>query len=356
MSKVKYGIIGFGGIAENRLAKEGFCADASRFSPHPHAVLIGATDVNPDRRQAAEALGLQWYESAEALLAQERIEAVFVATNNRSHAAVAKAAMESGKHCLVEKPIATSLQDLRELRRLARERNLILDVDHMMVHNSYNLRARSLLEEGAIGGINDICLHMEFLYGADPGEAASWRCSVPEELGGPIGDVGSHCLYMAEFLLNSRITRLACVYLPRTLDIAVENGACIEFETESGVHGGARVAFNRPRGGLAGTLMNLGYEIYGSGGTIRGCGTLFQLSGHPEEPVPIRLELENTSGPEVIRLDEVDNIYQAVISRHARAVRSGTFSDCKEALHNLAMIVACHESAQHNGEMLRIRE
>ena len=49
MAKIKYGIIGFGGIAENRVAKEGFACDKSRFAPLKKAQLIAATDVNPAR-------------------------------------------------------------------------------------------------------------------------------------------------------------------------------------------------------------------------------------------------------------------------------------------------------------------
>jgi predicted dehydrogenase len=356
MKKVKYGIIGFGGIAETRIAKEGFCGDRNRFPPHPQVELTCATDINPMRKAAAESLGLQWYDSADALLDRKDIEAVFIATNNRSHAAAARSAIVCGKHCLVEKPIATTLEDVRELQRLARARNLNLSVDHMMVHNSYNRRARALVQEGAIGEVNDVCLHMEFIYGSTPAEAASWRCAVSEELGGPIGDVGSHCLYMAEALLNSRIIRLSCVYLPRTLVIEAENGAYVQFETGSGIRGSARVAFNQPRGGLESTLLNLGYEIYGTAGAIRGYGTLFQLSGHGDEPIQIRLDVDTKQGRDTLHLDKVDNIYQAMISQHAQSIQSGEFVDSQEALHNLGMILACHESAGKNGAFLEIEE
>ena len=54
MSKIKYALIGFGGIAENRIAKEGFACDRARFQPLPNAELTGATDVNPARRAVAE--------------------------------------------------------------------------------------------------------------------------------------------------------------------------------------------------------------------------------------------------------------------------------------------------------------
>ena len=60
MYKVKYALVGFGGIAENRIAKEGFACDSKRFRPLRNAKLVGATDVNPARRAAVEALGLGW--------------------------------------------------------------------------------------------------------------------------------------------------------------------------------------------------------------------------------------------------------------------------------------------------------
>jgi len=258
MEKVTYGIIGFGGIAENRIAREGFGLDTSRFQGHESAQLVAATDINPSRQSAAEALGLTWYPSAEALLEDERLDAVFIATNNASHAGIAKQAILAGKHCLIEKPMAHTLEAARELRGLAREHGISLGVDHMMTKNSFNRKARELIAEGALGDVNDLVLHMEFYYGSTPEEAGTWRCSKPEEVGGPLGDVGCHCLYMGEFLLDDVITEIACTLSPRTLDINVENGAFIHFKTAGGLNGSARVAFNQPRGGLLGTLANLG--------------------------------------------------------------------------------------------------
>ena len=60
MAKIKYVLVGFGGIAENRVAKEGYACDKKRFKPLKNAVLTGATDLNPARQAAAEALGLSW--------------------------------------------------------------------------------------------------------------------------------------------------------------------------------------------------------------------------------------------------------------------------------------------------------
>ena len=224
----------------------------------------------------------------------------------------------------------------------------------MMTENAYNQRARDLISRGAIGKVNDIVLHMEFCYGYTPQEAASWRCSDPEEIGGPIGDVGSHCLYMAEFLLGSEIGSLSCVYTPRTLDIAVENGALIQVSMKDGTQGTVRVAFNQSRGGLEGTLINLGYEVYGADGIIRGYGTLFQLSGHPGETVQIRLEVERSGVIENIRIEDAPNIYQAVIAGHALSILDDTPLNAEDAMHNLELILCCYRSADKHGNTIAL--
>lgn len=350
MEQIRYGIVGFGGIAENRIAKEGFALDKSRFSQSLPFSLAGATDLNPARKPAAEALGVKWYDSYDQMLADPRIQAVYVATSNSTHFDVAMRALRADRHVLVEKPVTTRLEDARTLMKIAGERSLSLSVNLMMTKNMYNCKARELLVHQAIGTPDYALFHMEFLYGEDPGEAATWRCSVPDEIGGPIGDVGGHCLDMAEFLFRQRICSVACVYYPRTLDIAVESGALIIYTLEDGKRGSVRVAFNQPRGGDFGTLSNLGYEIYGDRGILRGCGTMFQLSGHSDEPIAIRLELETPELSRTYSLSGPVNIYQAQIGEHADSIRNNRPIDGSQGYRNLRLVLACHESAAQGGK------
>jgi predicted dehydrogenase len=353
-TKVRYAILGFGGIARNRIAREGFACDRKRFRPLSGVALIGATDLNPGQEKAAQDLGLKWYPSSKALFQDPAIDAVFIASNNASHFSLGKQALQAGKHVIVEKPMATTLADARKLAAVAAGRNLSLAVDHMMIYNSFNTEARGLVARGALGEVNDICLHMEFYYGSTPEEAATWRCSEPAELGGPIGDVGSHCLYMAEYLTRSRVRTLGAVFTPRTLKICAENGAFIRFRMENGLTGSARVSFNDPRGGLEGTLLNLGYEIYGTKKTLRAYGTLFQLSGHPDEPVKLRLELESGGVAEAIRPGRIENIYQRVILNHAASIRSGQRLTGEDGVHNLKLVLAAYKSAAEGGREIRV--
>jgi predicted dehydrogenase len=159
---------------------------------------------------------------------------------------------------------------------------------------------------------------------------------------------------MAEFLLDSEVESLACVYTPKTLDLTVENGAFVHFQLGSGKQGTVRVAFNQPRGGLESTLTNLGYEIFGTNGVVRGYGTLSQLSGNRGEPIEVRLEIDRFEGTRKVDVDQVQNIYQAVISRHARSILEDAPMDAAEALHNLDLILACYRSADLQGKTIRL--
>lgn len=355
MKKVRYALIGFGGIAENRLAKEGFACDKARFKPLKKAELIGAFDVNPARKAAAVALGLKWYGTIDEILADPTIDAVDIATNNTNHAPIALKALAAGKHVIVEKPIATSIEDAKAMVKMAAKKKLSLCVDHMMVNNVFNIIAKAQVAAKSMGEVNDCCFHMEFLYGATPDEAATWRCSKVEEMGGPIGDVASHCFYLAEFVFGSTIKSVAAVYLPKTLGIKAEDGAYIKFTMANGISGSAKVAFSEPRGGLVGTFSNLGYEVYGTEGVLRGFGTMFQISGHKDEPYKIRLELETKDGVKKFTPKSFPNIYQSLIEHHAESILSGNLLNGEDGLRNLQLCLASHQSAQNGGKVIKIK-
>lgn len=354
MAKVRYVLVGFGGIAENRVAKEGYACDRKRFRPLKTAQLVGATDVNQARKAAAEALGLKWYASLDDVLADKSVDGVYVATNNASHAAIAIAALKAGKHVIVEKPIATSVADARKMDALARKKGLSITVDHMMVNNAWNIAAAKAVQSGSLGKVNDSCFHMEFAYGYDPAEAATWRCGKVEEMGGPIGDVASHCFYVAEFVFGKKIAKVAAVYYPKVMKIRAEDGAYIKFFFEDGTQGSVNAAFSEMRGGLAGTLTNLGYEVYGDKAAMRGFGTMFQLSGYADEPIRIRLERDDGKGVSEIKPGKIQNIYQALIEGHARSVQAGKPLTAQDAIHNLALCAAAHKSAQNGGKVVSV--
>ena len=357
MAKVKYVVIGFGGIAENRVAKEGFACDKKRFPKGlKYAELVGAMDLNPAREAAAKALGLKWYKNLDEVLADKTVDAVYIATNNKSHVPLGIQCLKAGKHVISEKPIATSVKDAKSLNRVAKAKKLSLTVDHMMVNNAWHIAAKAAIAKGKLGKVNDGCFHMECAYGYDPEEAKTWRCNNVAEMGGPIGDMGSHCFYVAEFVLGKKIDTIGCVYYPKVMSIKAEDGAHIKCLFKDGTQCSVNASNQEFRGGLVGTLGNLGFEVYGDKAAMRGWGTMFQISGYDDEPYAQRAEIDYGRKVEALKPAKIQNIYQTLIDAHAKSVLDGKPMNADDAIHNLAIIEACHKSAQNGGKLLKIKD
>ena len=138
------------------------------------------------------------------------------------------------------------------------------------------------------------------------------------------------------------------------MKIRSEDGVYVKMFFADGTQASVRAAFSEKRGGLAGTLTNLGYEVYGDRAVLRGYGTMFQLSGHPGEPVRMRLEIDDGRVVRPLVPARVQNIYQKVIEQHARSVIRKCPLTGDDAIHNLELIAAVHSSAKAGGRVVRV--
>ncbi len=84
----------------------------------------------------------------------DAVDAVVIATPPESHAELAAEALEAGKHCLVEKPLATSSVDAQRLYELAEERRLTLAVGHTFAYDSAVWKMRELVDSGRLGQLH----------------------------------------------------------------------------------------------------------------------------------------------------------------------------------------------------------
>lgn len=93
------------------------------------------------------------YADVGAVLADDSIAAVVIATPASTHADLAKRAMAAGKHVLVEKPMATTSEDARAMIALAREKERVLMVDHTFLFTGAVRKLKNLQTSGEIGDI-----------------------------------------------------------------------------------------------------------------------------------------------------------------------------------------------------------
>lgn len=89
----------------------------------------------------------------EAVLDDPAVEAVAVATPPHTHHALVRAALEAGKHVLVEKPLATSVEDAEELVELAEDRDLVLMPGHTFLYSPPVTKVKQLIEQDELGDV-----------------------------------------------------------------------------------------------------------------------------------------------------------------------------------------------------------
>ena len=117
--------------------------------------LRGVVDADPERaRQVAERYGTRAFSSVEELLSAEPdVVAASVATPTTDHLATTSALLEAGKHVLVEKPLAPTLDEVDRLIELAAERGLVLAVGHVERFNPAVRELKRRIGDGSIGEV-----------------------------------------------------------------------------------------------------------------------------------------------------------------------------------------------------------
>jgi predicted dehydrogenase len=118
----------------------------------PDIELVGTFAAASDQaRELAAAHGCEQFDSLEAVLADDRVEAVLVATPTSSHDEIGQFVLASGRHAFIEKPVTRSLQDALSLRRTARHTGRVLGVGHVIRYFPEYRSIGAAIERGDLG-------------------------------------------------------------------------------------------------------------------------------------------------------------------------------------------------------------
>jgi predicted dehydrogenase len=166
---------------------------------------------------------------AEAGLPEEqRIDFASIVTPNRSHFPIAKAFLEAGFHVVCDKPMTYTLDEAEQLVKLVEKTGLVFVLTHNYTGYPLVRCARELFRSGMLGGVRKVVVEylQDFLMYPHEKEGmkqAVWRTD-PEQagVGGTLGDVGSHCINLLEYITGDPVARLCAdksTFLPdRELD------------------------------------------------------------------------------------------------------------------------------------------
>src|SRR3954454_15332438 len=121
----------------------------------PELEFWGLCEMNPERaaKFSARYPGARTSSDLEEVLADPTVDAVSIATPPRTHHALAKQALQAGKHVLVEKPLATTSAEAEELAELADSRGLVLMPGHTFLYSPAVNKGRDLIVSGELGEI-----------------------------------------------------------------------------------------------------------------------------------------------------------------------------------------------------------
>lgn len=216
-------------------------------SVHPRLKIVAGADPRPEARaRFAADFGARVYEDVEALCADPEVEAVYVATPHQVHAANAIALAKAGKHMLVEKPLAITLDECRAMIAAARQAGVHLLVGPSHGYDAPIVETQKLIASGAYGrlGLITATQYTDFMY----------RPRRPEELdtaqgGGVVFSQGAHQI---------EIVRLLAGGLAKTVRAAT---AILDAKRPSE---GAYTAFLSFEGGAAATITYSGYNHFDS--------------------------------------------------------------------------------------------
>ena len=203
MEKVGFGVIGTGQWGEMH---------ARIYASTEGITLAGVADQVEQRAESvARAYGTMHYTDYRALLADDLIKAVSVVTPDFAHADIAVAAAEAGKHVLVEKPLAMTVEDCRRIMEAAERSGVKLMVDF---HNRWSppfYRAWEAIRRGQIGEPQHVYYRLsDRIY--VPTEMLSWAAKSTVAW-----FIGTHSIDTVRWLLDDEVRRVYAVSRSRVL-------------------------------------------------------------------------------------------------------------------------------------------
>jgi predicted dehydrogenase len=230
---IRYGIVGFGLHAVRRLIP-GFA-----MATNSQVTALSRRDLVNAQQSAAKYKICHSFDSTADLCRCIEVDAVFVATPNSSHLNDVMAAIECGKPVLCEKPMGLNSKECRHMVEAARSAGVVLGVAQIFRFARSITSLRERVAAGQIG--KPVLVRSEFCF---PGRthARLWLADSTIAGGGPIVDIGVHCVDALRFVLDDEIVMVAASTTSDTISGDVEAAAVLSLTFARGTLGSALVS------------------------------------------------------------------------------------------------------------------
>ncbi|GAB6926459.1 Gfo/Idh/MocA family oxidoreductase [Paenibacillus sp. JCM 10914] len=191
MKLINVGVIGTGSISAMHLQS---------YQKHDGANLLAVCDLNEERAQrAAEKYGAsKVYTDYHELLADPEIDAVSICTWNNTHAEISIAALNAGKHVLVEKPLCRTVEEALRVQEAVKSSGKLLQVGFVRRYDPNAQMLREFADKGEFGEIYFAKASSIRRLG-NPG---GWFSDIERSGGGPLIDIGVHVIDLCWYMMG----------------------------------------------------------------------------------------------------------------------------------------------------------
>jgi predicted dehydrogenase len=286
VNKINYVIVGYGGMGS-------YHAHTLIPTAKDYIQLAGVFDIKEERLVVAREKGLKTYTSYQAVLADETVDAVLLATPNDVHKKLAIAALQAGKQVVSEKPATLSVQEFDEILAVSKQTGQTYLVHQNRRWDPDFLVVRELMKAKPIGELFQI---ESRVHGAN-GIPGDWRHKKAQG-GGMVLDWGVHLLDQLLFLVKSPL-KSVWADLSYILGDEVDDGFLAFLTFENGVKAIAEVGTTNytrlPRWyvkGLNGTATIEDWDLTGT--MVKANG---QATGNNPTPIQAGVGLTKTMAP-----------------------------------------------------------
>jgi predicted dehydrogenase len=336
--KIKWGVIGSGGIARRRTIPEGILKASN-------AELSWVFDINEQvNAEVAKEFSARAAGSIEALPDAD-IDAVYIATPAHFHCDQVRVCAEAGKHILCEKPLGMTIAEAEEMIETCETAGVKLGCAFMMRFVAQHAEALKLINEGKIGKPTYARAQLSCWY---PPIEGAWRQDPATGGGGSLIDMGGHCIDLLEMFFGA-ISRVSCFVNNTVHEYKSEDSAAVLLFFENGALATVDTFFCIPDESSKNVL-----ELYGSRGSILAKGTIGQgpagemiafLEGEGKD---YDAQQSRTEAGGMIIAPEPVNTYQAEIEQFSQAIIDDRepIIGADLGLRSQKVLAACYESAR----------
>ena len=323
--------LGWGLIGASTIARE-FMIPAIQAQPGGRVAAVMSRSLVRGRQFAAENGIDAAYDDVEALLADSRVDAVYVSTTNERHKAVVLQAARAGKHVFCEKPLALTVADAREMAAACHAAGVVMGTNHHLRNAVTHRALRGLVASGAIGTPLAVrVFHAVYL----PPHLQTWRINNPETGAGVILDITVHDADTLRFILNDEVEAVTAMATQQGMAAGtLEDAVMGVMQFRSGVQAQFHDAFTIR---YAGT----GLQVHGTD------GSLFAEDVMTQRPIG-RISLRRAGGVEDVPLDPLEDLYTRGVRCFTEAIhgRGEPSATAEDGIRSLAIGLAVLESTR----------